>query len=193
MTLSVLTCGLVLFGIGEAALISAGLGTAPWTVLAQGIARHSSLDVGEATIVVSVVVLLGWIPLRQRPGLGTVMNAVLIGVSLELATHVLPHPHALAPQVVQVAAGIAIVGLGSALYLTANLGPGPRDGWMTGLHRISGIGIATVRTAIELTALTIGAILGGHAGFATLAFAILVGYALALTLRVLVRVDSSPS
>lgn len=186
MTLVVLFVGLVLFGIGEGSLVAAGLGNAPWTVLAQGVARRTPLDIGGATIVVSLVVLLGWIPLRQRPGLGTVGNVVVIGLVLDVASRTLPHPSAVGWQLLQVAVGIATVALASALYLTANLGPGPRDGWMTGIHRRSGIGIATVRTSIEICVLALGIALGGHAGVGTVAFAILVGYALAAIFRALV-------
>ena len=185
-TLVVLFLGLALFGVGEGALVAAGLGNAPWTVLAQGVARRTPLDIGGATIVVSLVVLLGWIPLRQRPGLGTVGNVVVIGVVLDVASRVLPSPHAFAWQLLQVAVGILTIAVASALYLTANLGPGPRDGWMTGIHRRTGIGIATVRTTIEVCALALGIALGGHAGIGTVAFAILVGYALAAIFRILV-------
>jgi uncharacterized membrane protein YczE len=184
-TLFVLFLGLVLFGVGEGALVAAGLGNAPWTVLAQGVARRTPLDIGGATIVVSLLVLLGWIPLRQRLGLGTVGNVVVIGVVLDVASRVLPEPDAPAWQLLQVAAGIATIAVASALYLTANLGPGPRDGWMTGIQRRTGIGIATVRTTIEISVLALGIALGGHAGIGTVAFAILVGYALAAVFRVL--------
>jgi uncharacterized membrane protein YczE len=185
-TLLVLFAGLALFGVGEGALVAAGLGNTPWTVLAQGVARRTPLDIGGATIAVSLVVLLGWIPLRQRPGLGTVGNVVVIGLVLDVASRVLPEPDQLSLQLLQVAAGILTIAVASALYLTANLGPGPRDGWMTGLHRRTGIGIATVRTTIELCALVLGIALGGHAGIGTVAFAILVGYALAAVFRILV-------
>lgn len=185
-TLAVLFAGLVLFGIGEGSLVAAGLGNAPWTVLAQGVARRTPLDIGGATIVVSLLVLLGWIPLRQRPGLGTVGNVVVIGLVLDVASRTLPHPSAVGWQLLQVAVGIVTVALASALYLTANLGPGPRDGWMTGIHRRSGIGIAAVRTSIEICVLILGIALGGHAGVGTVAFAILVGYALAAIFRALV-------
>ena len=181
-----LLLGLLVFGVGEASLVNAALGTTPWTVLAQGIARQTPLDVGESTIAVSILVLLGWIPLRQRPGLGTVLNILVIGLTLDAAIRVLPHPHAIGWQLLQVAAGIAAIGVGSAFYLTANLGPGPRDGWMTGIHRVTGLGIATVRTTLEISALIAGGLLGGHVGVGTFAFALLVGYALAATLRVLV-------
>jgi uncharacterized protein len=185
-TLGILFAALVFFGIGEGALVRAGLGNAPWTVLAQGVARRTPLDIGGATIVVSLLVLLGWIPLRQRPGLGTVANVVVIGASLDVATRLLPEPRMFGWQLLQVAAGILVIALGSAFYLTANLGPGPRDGWMTGIHRRTGMGIATVRTSIEVCALLGGIALGGHAGLGTVAFALLVGYALAAIFRVLV-------
>jgi uncharacterized membrane protein YczE len=183
LPLVVLVLGLWLFGIGEAGLINAGLGNTPWTVLAQGVAKHSPLDIGGATIAISVVVLLGWIPLRQRPGIGTVANVIVIGLSLDVMRHVLPHPDALPARLLEAGLAILAVGVASALYLTANLGPGPRDGWMTGLHRRTGYPIASVRAAIEITVLVIGFALGGTVGVATVAFALLVGYCLASTLR----------
>ena len=183
LPLVVLVLGLWLFGIGEAGLINAGLGNTPWTVLAQGVAKHSPLDIGGATIAISVVVLLGWIPLRQRPGIGTVANVIVIGLPLDVMRHVLPHPDALPARLLEAGLAILAVGVASALYLTANLGPGPRDGWMTGLHRRTGYPIASVRAAIEITVLVIGFALGGTVGVATVAFALLVGYCLASTLR----------
>jgi len=183
LPLVVLVLGLWLFGICEAGLINAGLGNTPWTVLAQGVAKHSPLDIGGATIAISVVVLLGWIPLRQRPGIGTVANVIVIGLSLDVMRHVLPHPDALPARLLEAGLAILAVGVASALYLTANLGPGPRDGWMTGLHRRTGYPIASVRAAIEITVLVIGFALGGTVGVATVAFALLVGYCLASTLR----------
>jgi uncharacterized membrane protein YczE len=179
--------GLWLFGVGEAALVNARLGNTPWTVLAEGIADHSRLDIGGATILVSVLVLLGWIPLRQRPGLGTVANVVVIGVSLDVMRAVLPHPASIPGRALEAAAGIVTIGVASAFYLTANLGPGPRDGWMTGLHRRLGYPIASVRASIELTVLVIGIALGGTVGVATFAFALLVGYCLAWTLQLFIR------
>jgi uncharacterized membrane protein YczE len=183
VTLAVLLFGLWLFGVGEAGLINARLGNTPWTVLAQGVAKHTPLDIGGATIVISVVVLLGWIPLRQLPGIGTVANVVVIGLSLDVMRHVLPQPDSLAARLLEAGLAILAVGVASALYLTANLGPGPRDGWMTGIHRRTGYPIASVRASIELTVLAIGFALGGTVGVATVAFALLVGYCLASTLR----------
>jgi uncharacterized protein len=187
VTLAVLLFGLWLFGIGEAALVNSSLGNTPWTVLAEGIANHSRLDIGGATILVSVVVLLGWIPLRQRPALGTLANVVVIGVALDVMRPLLPQPGSVPARALEAGAGIVTIGVASAFYLTANLGPGPRDGWMTGLHRRLGYPIASVRVAIELTVLAVGVVLGGTVGVATVAFALFVGYCLAWTLRLFAR------
>ena len=187
MTLAVLFFGLWLFGAGEAALINSRLGNTPWTVFAQGIANHSRLDIGGATILVSVLVLVGWIPLRQVPALGTLANVVVIGVSIDVMRRVLPHPGSVPVRALEATAGIVTIGVASALYLTANLGPGPRDGWMTGIHRRLGYPIASVRVAIELTILAVGVVLGGTFGVATVAFALFVGYCLAWTLQLFVR------
>lgn len=170
-----LLLGLALFGFGEACLVAAGLGNSPWTVLAQGISLHSPLSVGAATVAISFVVLLLWVPLRQPPGLGTVANAVGIGLALQAALLVLPeHPGGVARWAL-LAAGVAIVGLGSGFYLTAALGPGPRDGLMTGLHRRSGRSLRLVRGTIEVSVLVAGWLLGGTVGVGTLAFALAVG------------------
>lgn len=183
LTLAALFFGLWLFGVGEAALVNASLGNTPWTVLAEGVANHSRLDIGGATILLSVLVLLGWIPLRQLPALGTVANVVVIGVSLDVMRAVLPQPGSVPVRGLEAAGGIVTIGVASAIYLTANLGPGPRDGWMTGIHRQLGYPIASVRLAIELTVLVVGVVLGGTFGVATVAFALFVGYCLAWTLR----------
>jgi len=192
ITLAVLLFGLWLFGVGEAALVNSSLGNTPWTVLAEGISNHSRLDIGGATILISVLVLVGWIPLRQRPALGTLANVVVIGVSIDVMRPLLPHPGAVPVRAVEAVVGIATIGVASALYLTANLGPGPRDGWMTGIHRRLGYPIASVRAAIELTALAVGVALGGTFGVATVAFALFVGYCLAWTLQLLVRQFAVP-
>jgi uncharacterized membrane protein YczE len=155
--------------------------------LAEGIANHSRLDIGGATILVSVVVLIGWIPLRQLPALGTLANVVVIGVALDVMRPLLPHPGSVPVRALEAAAGIVTIGVASAFYLTANLGPGPRDGWMTGIHRRLGYPIASVRLAIELTVLAVGVVLGGTVGVATVAFALFVGYCLAWTLQFFVR------
>ena len=186
-TFLVLMTGLWLFGTGEALLVASHLGNTPWTVLAQGVSKHSSLSIGEATFAISVVVLLAWIPLRERPGFGTVANAVVIAVAIDAMLHVLPQPSDATGRVAEVAAAIAAIGLGSGLYLTTWLGPGPRDGWMTGLAARLHAPIAYVRLSIELTALVAGWALGGRVGLGTVVFAVTIGHAVAAAMRLLAR------
>lgn len=172
-----LVTGLWIFGTGEALIIAAGLGNSPWTVLAQGVARQTPLAIGAATVAISFAVLLLWVPLRQRPGLGTVMNAILIGIAIDVALLVLPEPRAMALEVraALLATGIVVVAIGSGLYLTCRLGPGPRDGLMTGLSRRTGRSLRLWRTVVEASALIGGVVLGGVAGIGTVAFALLIG------------------
>jgi uncharacterized membrane protein YczE len=144
-------------------------------VLAEGVAKHTPLAIGGATVVISFVVLTAWIPLRQRPGVGTILNAIVVGVAIDVMLPLLPAVHGLVPRVALVALGIALVGVGSGLYLTSRLGPGPRDGLMTGIHFRTGRSLRLVRTVIEGGALVAGAVLGGRVGLGTVAFALLVG------------------
>jgi len=184
MTYVVLVAGLWLFGTGEALIVDAGLGNGPWTVLAQGLAVRTELSIGVTTFIISILVLLLWIPLRVKPGLGTLANAVVIATALQVMMVVLPQPRGFVWQLVMVLGGIAAIGIGSGLYLTTNLGPGPRDGWMTGLHLRTGWPIPGVRLGIEVTVLALGWLLGGVIGLGTVLFAVLigpfVGYGLAL-------------
>lgn len=177
--------GLWIFGTGEACLVHARLGNSPWTVLAEGVSKHSALAIGSATIVISFLVILLWIPLRQRPGLGTVLNAIVVGFAIDVMLPVLPGPGSVATRLAFVAVGIAFVGIGSGLYLTAHLGPGPRDGLMTGLHFRTGRSLQLLRTIIEGSALAVGFALGGRVGVGTLAFALLVGPAVQAAVRAL--------
>jgi uncharacterized membrane protein YczE len=180
-----LLCGLTLFGIGEALLVLAALGNSPWTVLAAGVAEQTGLKIGTATILISVVVLLIWIPLRERPGFGTLANAIVIGLVIDATLAVLDPPGALGLRVALVATGIALVGLGSGLYINAALGRGPRDGLMTAIHHPTGRSIALVRTVIEVGVMAVGVVLGGLFGPATIAFALLIGPAVHVALRLL--------
>jgi len=184
-TLGVLLAGLWLFGTGEALLVASHLGNTPWTVLAQGFSRHSPLSIGEATFVISIAVLLAWFPLREVPGLGTLANAVVIAVAIDVMLHVLPHPSAVAGRLVEVAAAIVCIGVGSGLYLTTWLGPGPRDGLMTGIARRAGWPIAGVRLSLELSVLVAGYLLGGRVGIGTVVFALTIGYAVTTAMRLL--------
>lgn len=187
VTLIVLVGGLWLFGTGEAVLVDAGIGVSPWTVLAQGLAVRSGIGIGAATFVISAVVLLLWLPLRERPGLGTIANAVVIAASIGVTVPILATPREPLAQFASVLFGIALIGLGSALYLTAAMGPGPRDGLMTGLHRRTGLPVTPVRLSIEVSVLVVGWLLGGTVGLGTVMFALLVGpavgYGLALVDR----------
>jgi uncharacterized membrane protein YczE len=167
--------GLWIFGTGEACLIHSRLGNSPWTVFAEGVSKHTPLSIGVATIATSAVVMLGWILLRQRPGLGTLLNAVLIGVAIDAMLPLLPGPGPLASRLAFVAGGIVLVSIGSGFYLTARLGPGPRDGLMTGLHFRTGRSLRLIRGLIEGTALLAGFVLGGRVGVGTVAFALLIG------------------
>lgn len=177
-------CGLWLFGMGEALVVASELGNSPWTVLAEGVSLHTPLSIGAATFAIGVVVLLCWIPLRTRPGLGTILNAIVIGIAIDVTLSILPAETALGVRWGSVFVGIALVGCGSGLYLTAALGPGPRDGIMTGLNRVRGWPLAGVRACIELTAVTAGVLLGGTAGIGSLLFALLVGPAVGTAVRI---------
>jgi len=182
-TFVVLILGLWLFGTGEAMLVDSGLGNAPWTVFAQGISIRTGIGIGVATFLTSVVVLLLWIPLRERPGLGTIANAIVIATALQVMVWVLPKPEGLGWRLLQVAIGIICVGIGSGLYLTTNLGPGPRDGLMTGIHERTGIAVTPIRLSIEVFVLGAGWLLGGTVGIGTLAFALLIGPSVGYGLR----------
>jgi len=186
-TLVVLLAGLWLFGTGEALLVASRLGNTPWTVLAQGLSRHSPLSIGAATLVISAIVLLAWLPLRETPGLGTIANAVVIAVAIDVMLRVLPRPSVTPGRLAEVAVAIFCIGAGSGLYLTTWLGPGPRDGLMTGVARRGGWPIAGVRLSIELTVLVAGYLLGGRVGIGTVVFALTIGYAVTTAMRLLLR------
>jgi uncharacterized protein len=182
LTFAVLLLGLWAFGTGEAALVEAGIGNSPWTVFAQGLGEQVGISIGAATFVASSAILLCWPLLRERPGLGTLANAVVIAVAIDVMLPVLPQPGNVVAQVAQVLAGIVAIGVGSGLYLTCYLGPGPRDGLMTGLHRRLDLPVARVRLGLELVAVTAGWALGGTVGAGTVLFALLVGYTVSLGL-----------
>ena len=177
--LAQLVFGLFLFGLSIALLLQAGLGAMPWDVLHQGLARHLPLSIGTVMILTGVAVLLLWVPLRETPGLGTLANAVLIGLFTDAWLLVLPDPGGWAGaalwRVGFVAAGIVLNGYATALYIGSQLGRGPRDGLMTGLARVTGRSLRLVRTGIEVCVVAVGFVLGGVLGWATLAFALLIG------------------
>lgn len=175
-----LNLGLVLFGLGESLLIASSAGVSPWTVLAQGISGKTGWSIGFVTMIVSFCVLLFWIPLKQKPGMGTILNALIIAFMIDFSLVLLPYPETLPWQLLQAAIGVLVVGIASGIYLTANLGAGPRDGLMTGLQAKTGMPIATIRIAIEVTVVSIGWYLGGVVGMGTLFFAFGVGPCVAI-------------
>jgi uncharacterized membrane protein YczE len=183
----ILSFGLFIFGIGDSLIIVSDLGNAPWSVLAQGISLRTPLSVGAATFLISGIVLALWIPLREKPGFGTIANIVIIATAIDIGIATIPHPHTFAVQLLYVLSGIFLVGAGSALYITCGLGPGPRDGWMTSLHRRTGIPVGRVRLMIEVSVLICGALLGGRLGLGTALFALLIGYAVASSFGVVAR------
>ena len=183
-TLFILIIGLIVFGAGDAVIIAAGIGNTPWTVLAEGIAVNLDWTIGKATFLVSVLVLLFWIPLKEKPGVGTVLNAILIAATIEVLLPELHTPDDLIMQLLQVVIGVILVGIGSGLYLTANLGPGPRDGTMTGLNKVTGISIGRVRGGVEISVLAIGWVMGGTFWIGTIIFAILIGPCVAVCLNI---------
>jgi uncharacterized membrane protein YczE len=173
--LGVLFGGLWLFGTGEALIVAADHGNSPWTVLAQGVSLTTGLGIGAATIAISFAVLCAWFPLKQLPGLGTICNAILVGIALGVTLEWVPTDPSTASSWLYLAAGISAVAVGGGLYLSVHLGPGPRDGLMTGLHARTGRSLRLVRTLVELGALTGGFLLGGTVGVGTVAFALLIG------------------
>ncbi|HWV49880.1 MAG TPA: hypothetical protein VN035_10525 [Microbacterium sp.] len=170
-----LLVGLFLYGIGIAFIVRGEIGASPWDVLTQGIANHVPLSFGTITVLTSVVVLLFWIPLRQKPGVGTLLNALLVGPSADVGLALIPAGQDLWLRIVFFIVGLVVLSAATGLYIGALFGPGPRDGLMTGLHRVTGWRIWIVRTAIEVTVVLIGWMLGGNVGIGTLAFALLVG------------------
>lgn len=167
--------GLFLYGIAIAMMIRGAIGISPWDVLAQGISIHTGISFGLASVLVSGVVLLLWIPIRQRLGIGTVLNAILIGPAAEFGLWLIPTQHDLLVRILLFGMGLLILGIATGLYIGARFGPGPRDGLMTGIHNRWGVRIWVVRTSIEVTVLVIGWILGGNVGVGTLVFAVTVG------------------
>ena len=188
--------GLMIFGLGEALLIQSKLGNSPWSVLAEGISKNTPLSIGLATVLISGLLLLAWIPLKQKLGFGTIANAVIIASSLQLGITIFPNVSGdLALQILYVFVGIVTVGIGTALYITCGLGAGPRDGLMTGLHRVTGVRVSRVRLGIEFTVLVLGFLLGGTVGIATAIWALFIGNSVAIFLNVILKVSdrfSSP-
>ena len=186
-TFTYLVLGFILFGVGETLLITANQGVSPWTVLAQGLSFQFNLSIGVTTFIVSIIVLFFWYPLKQKPGLGTLLNVILISIVIDLSTPILPYPKTLFYQILQSVIAVLIVGIGSGFYLTANLGPGPRDGLMTGLQKLTDKPIALIRTILEVSAVLIGFYFGGVVGIGTLLFAFGIGPAVSLGIFIVMK------
>ena len=175
ITLLYLILGLILFGLGETLLITANAGVSPWTVLAQGISIRTGYSIGLTTFFVSLGVLCLWIPLRQKPGIGTILNTIIVSVVMDVSLPFLPTPETILLQTLQIISAVVIVGLGSGFYLIANLGPGSRDGLMTGLQRMTNKPIFLIRAIIEISVVIVGWYLGGVVGIGTIVFALAIG------------------
>ena len=182
LTLIFLVFGLFLFGLGESLLITSGAGVGPYTVLAQGISNHTGWSIGLSTFVISIFVLLIWIPLKQKPGMGTILNAFIIALTIEFSVFYLPYPETYPMQILQVVVGVLIIGIGSGSYLIANLGAGPRDGLMIGLQKKTNLPIYSIRTIIEVSVVIVGWLMGGVVGLGTAIFAFGIGPSVALGL-----------
>ncbi len=187
---AILFFGLAIFGLGDALVVQSNLGNAPWTVFAQGLSLKTGLSLGLATFVTGCFVLLIWIPLREQPGFGTLANIVIISAAIEFGVSVFPLQETLIGGLASALIGIALVGLGSALYITCGLGPGPRDGAMTGIHQRTGVRVGRVRMGIEVTVLIVGALLGGKLGLGTALFALLIGQSVAISFGIVARLTS---
>jgi uncharacterized membrane protein YczE len=173
--LSQLYVGLLCYGVAGGLMVRGRLGLDPWDVFHQGVAQRMGLEIGTVVIIVGAAVLLAWLPLRQRPGLGTISNIVLIGLAMNGTLAVLDDPHPMAARIVYMLGGVLLSGVATGLYIGANLGPGPRDGLMTGLARRTGRSIRLVRTGIEVSVLITGWILGGQVGAGTVLYALAIG------------------
>ncbi len=188
ITIFYLVFGLILFGIGEALLVTANIGVSPWFVLHQGLSFKTGYSIGITTFIVSIVVLILWFPLKQKPGIGTILNAILISVVLDLSILILPYPTVFLYQLIQVIFGILIIGIGSGFYLAANLGPGPRDGLMTGLNKQTHQSLFLIRTFLELSAVGVGFYLGGIVSIGTLIYAVGIGFSVSLGLFIVGKI-----
>ena len=177
-----LCLGLTLFGLGEGLLVVSLAGASPWTVLAQGISLNVDLSIGTITLFISIGVLIFWLPLNQKPGIGTILNALIVAVMIDICIKFVPTPENYIPQLILAIIAVLITGFGGGIYLVANLGAGPRDGLMIGLQKKTNLPIAAVRATLEITAMSIGWYLGGTVGVGTLLFAFGIGPAVALSL-----------
>lgn len=190
---SVLVLGLAIFGFGEGLIYAAAIGNSPWTVLAEGIMLQSGLPLGLVTALISLSVLMLWIPLRERPGIGTLMNVVIIAATLDVTAATIATPDSYIERFLLAVVGVLLVGVASAFYLTTNLGPGPRQGLLTSLHERTGVRVSRVSFGIEVVVLSVGFLLGGTVGVGTVLFAAGIGRAIAFGLGLIARLAPTNS
>ena len=188
ITIFYLIIGLILFGIGEGLLITANIGVSPWFVLHQGLSFKTGYTIGLTTFIVSVIILILWIPLKEKPGIGTILNAILISIVIDISLFILPYPKNFLLQLIQVIIGILIIGVGSGYYLCSSLGAGPRDGLQLALARQTNQSLVLIRTILEVSAVLLGFILGGIVGIGTLIYAIAIGYSVSFGLFLMQKI-----
>lgn len=186
----ILFTALFIFGLGDAFLIQSNIGNAPWSVLAQGVSKNLDITMGWSTFLISALVLLAWIPLREKPGFGTISNLVIIAIAIQVGVSIIPMQESFLIGVVFALLGVGMVGVATSFYITCGLGAGPRDGLMTAIHNRSGVRVGRVRLGIELTVVALGTLLGGKVGLGTLLFAALIGQSVAIALGVVARLTS---
>ena len=184
ITFFFLILGLFLFGLGETILLASSQGMSPWTVFAQGISLNTNFSIGLSTFIISMFALIFWIPLKQKPGIGTILNAIVVSIVLDYSYQFLPKPDQFFYQILQVFIGIFIVGIGSGFYLIANLGSGPRDGLMIGLQKLTKLPIFLIRSSIEISVVSVGWYMGGLVGFGTFMFAVFIGTFVSIGLQI---------
>ena len=182
--------GLSIFGLGDAFVIQSNIGNGPWSVLAQGISRHARISMGWSTFAISAVVLLAWIPLREKPGFGTISNLIIIAIAIQIGVTYIPLQNSYLAGTLFALLGTAMIGIATSLYITCGLGPGPRDGLMTAIHLRTGVRVSRVRFGIEFSVVAFGAILGGNVGVGTLLFVLLIGQSVAISLGVVARLSA---
>lgn len=187
---TILFFGLFIFGLGDALLVQSNTGNAPWTVFAQGLSKRIDISIGWSTFLISAVILLLWFFIDEKPGFGTISNIVIIASAIQFGVSIIPESSNYFQGIVMDFIGVGLVGIGSALYITCGLGPGPRDGLMTGIHSATGVRIGRVRLGIEGSALLCGALLGGRVGVGTAIFALFIGQSIAIALGVVARLTS---
>jgi uncharacterized membrane protein YczE len=191
--LLILGFGLFLFGIGESLYIQSNLGNSPWAVFADGVAKLTGTTIAWSTFVISCVVFLLWIPLKEKYGIGPIANTLIVPLAMSVGLTFIPRQESTTTGIVFLIIGIACVGLGSAIYITCGLGAGPRQGVMTALHRITGVRVARIATSIEVVVFTLGVLMGGKYGIGTLVFALCIGPAVAIGFSIMREIGEAPT